>query len=144
MRLLLLAALVALPLAAAGCDTTRDTYGCTLIGCSDALLVRVATVGPPPSGRYVVRATGDETRSCAFTLAPDATDTGDGCLGVWIDDGDLVVTLEPLRGALRIDVERDDALVARGSGVAVYEPQYPNGVRCGAVCEVARVTVGGL
>ncbi|WP_412062307.1 hypothetical protein [Rubrivirga sp. IMCC45206] len=143
MRPLLLAALVALPLVA-GCDTTRDPVACTLIGCSDALIVRVATPGPPPDGRYVVRASGDVTRTCSFTLASAPTDTGDECRGVWIEDGVLMVTLEPVRGALRVEVQRDGAVVARGSGVADYEPQYPNGVQCGAVCEIARVTVGGL
>lgn len=131
-------------LGASGCDETHQV--CTLIGCNNALVVALAPAADGLSaGRYAVTAaSADAFRQCAFTAAAGGavSDVSEDCRGLSpTGDGTFTATLEPVRGEVRVTVERDGSAVGGVSVRPAYEPQYPNGVDCGAACEVARTVV---
>jgi hypothetical protein len=132
----------------AGCD--EAVRACTLIGCESALVVSLTPTGEAlPAGRYTVHATAgdDEAASCAFRLAPCASgtmclsDPSEGCRGAYLDGDTARVTLPPVGSDVSLAVSRDGAAVAETALAPAYVPQYPNGVDCGAACEIARVAV---
>jgi hypothetical protein len=102
------------------------TQSCTLIGCSDGLNVRFSTA---LAGPYTVEAWSE------LRVAPQVFECRAG---------------EPCDGAFFPDFEGNDVMVRVTTAAGVrtqeftgvdYEPQYPNGRRCGAVCQQAEVTV---
>lgn len=147
LRRLTLAGLAPL-LGFAGCDAAPTA--CTLIGCSDAYVVSLDPIGEAlAAGRYEVSiAAGEETRSCAFTVATDATvvrlaDESVACPSIYAVDGskNISVQFEPVEGRVAVVVVRDEAAVAGAVVMPAYEPQFLNGVDCGATCEVARTEI---
>ena len=133
----------------AGCDDTP--MACTLIGCTSAYVVTLASPGDAvPAGRYTVTVAAEgEARSCAFTVAPCAdgtcvSDPSPGCppsVYAVQNGAEVQIRFEPLEGPVSLTVALDGVVLSATSLTPAYEPQYPNGIDCGAVCEVARTEV---
>jgi hypothetical protein len=102
------------------------TQSCTLIGCHDGLVVEL---GSTTTGPIRVEAWSE------LRIAPQVFEcaAGDPCPSAVFPDfqGHNVTVRVTTAAGVRTQ---------EFTGVA-YEPQYPNGRRCGAACEQAIVTV---
>ena len=132
----------------AGCDDTP--MACTLIGCTSAYVVTLASPGDAvPAGRYTVTVAAEgEARSCTFTAAPCAdgtcvSDPSEGCPpALYAAAGDEVrVEFEPVEGPVSLTVTRDGAVLSATSLTPAYDVFYPNGIDCGPACKTARTEV---
>lgn len=102
------------------------TQACTLIGCENGLNVRFNTA---PAGPYTVEAWSE------LRIAPHVFEcaAGQTCGPVFFrafQGHDVTVRVTTAAGTRTQSFTGVD-----------YEPQYPNGRDCGAVCEQATVTV---
>lgn len=101
------------------------TQSCTLIGCHNGLQVNFSSA---PTGAYRVEAWSE------LRIAPQVIEcaAGQTCGPVFFVDfaGEDVTVRVTAGGEVRTQTFED----------VEYEPQYPNGRDCGAVCEQASVT----
>lgn len=99
---------------------------CTLIGCENGVTVRFAT---EPAGAFRVEA-WSELRVAPQVFECAAAESCPSAFFPGFQGHDVVVRV--------ITAERTRTQEFTG---VQYEPQYPNGPDCGAVCEQASVTV---
>jgi hypothetical protein len=101
------------------------TQACTLIGCHNGLVVQLSST---PTGTYRVEAWSE------LQPTPQVVEctAGQPCLPVLFPDfeGEDVT----------VRVTTDAGVRTQAFADVEYEPQYPNGRRCGATCEQASVT----
>ena len=102
------------------------TGGCTLIGCHDGLVVELSpsTVGPVRVEAWSELRVAPQVFECA---------AGEVCQYVVFPD---------FQGHdVTVRVTTDAGVRTQEFPDVEYEPQYPNGRRCGAACEQAQVRV---
>ena len=113
-----------------------DVLGCTLIGCDDGLYLAIAHSGLVDGNYQVVLIdadTGEQQFSCDFgVVGGDVADT-DCLIGV-VTNTEVQVILPLGVAYARIDLLLDGTQVGSILTQPEYQPLYPNGMECGAVC----------
>ncbi len=133
-----------------GC-TDGPPKACTLIGCAQALEIRLGDM-VRTAGTYVLVARMDrETATCSLSVPADEPSV---CQGTK-DRAEVSVVKNPSGGAdaiwvqsaqqsVELTIERDGTRVAHHAMTPSYKRSRPNGNGCGPVCSSAVVSLSNI
>ena len=153
MRHSTIALLVTLLTSCAGATPGPDR-GCTEIGCTDGLVVRVTPAAPWPAGeyRFVVEADGVTTTCTGWLPLPPCetraiTCDREGVVSIAESGcalpssahgfGDLVLPATPEE--ITVEVQHEGRTLARETFTPAYQTSQPNGPGCEPICTNASV-----
>lgn len=124
----------------------EQDVSCTLIGCMDQLEVRLKpAAGSLPTGVYSVLVKSsdfEKTFSCGIGTASEQCSTQSTHQEeMFFVDNALVLMLQRQPASVTITTSRDGTKIDEATLTPKYDPVYPNGVECGAVCEQGKAEV---
>ena len=99
---------------------------CTLIGCTSGVNV---TFSRQPAAPYRVEALVEGSAPVVFECSNASSCTGVGAVFLAVEAEEMTIRVTTPSGTVTQQVRPQ------------YEPMYPNGRRCGPVCEQANVTI---